>query len=326
MNPKRLGYWLLTLLFVLSLSAYFFENWISYSFDNYSYIRFGHYGFYLAKFSNQTKDKDQKLIAIISNSVYQHLPIAKEMEKIASENGKSYKFLNLAQTGSGLNDFLLHEVKALSLKPDLIVIALENLAFDKAMPRFRTDTFNDLYSLLYLNSLSNSYYQSFTIEQNINFLISQVFRWKRLEPYLRWRSRLFDYFPSWFLSRMDYPLDLLSPGWRILEPQISGPKEVRMRDDTNETLQEMIRMATKEKIPLLIIRQEENWNGKYDPLSSLLLHTKGRAGVGFVDLKDFWKESDFKDSIHPKMELVHDYALRHFTAIDEFIASGPNGF
>ncbi len=167
---RRLFWVVLGISLALSAASYLLQFAFSYDLSPPSGVagqfeseppHYGSYGLYLTRADALTKPPTT--VAILSNSVYVTCQIAEQMQQRANAEHRNLRFLNFAQTGSGIYDHLLQMPLALQARPQLVVVAFINLAFSpqngaRSLPKFRTDIDQTAFDPTALRALPTSFY------------------------------------------------------------------------------------------------------------------------------------------------------------------------
>ncbi|MDY6989150.1 MAG: hypothetical protein SWQ30_13955 [Thermodesulfobacteriota bacterium] len=291
-------------------------------------LRFGSYGFYLARYP--TRQLDRTTVILLGNSVYQDCHIVDRMQRLAENEKTGIDFLNLAQTGSGIYDHLIQFTKVLGYKPNLVVVSVLNRAFstgvgNNILPKFRTDNDQISFEPDILSKLPMSFYwREFSANDAFDSILSTVFPAKRLDWLIRrdidhFVARRVTKFPAWFRAKFSLPKLNLVADWREksrISPVLSDEEESAY-PETEQLLKEMLDMAKRHGLPVLFIRQESGPRFDTPDVISLIENTVSSYDNAFVtDLKSFYLAKDMPDHVHPEGDHARNkYALRHYKVV-----------
>ena len=281
-----------------------------------SVIRHGSYGFTLARYA--PTDPPRRTVVLLGNSVYQVCEIVPRMQRLADEGRKSLRLVNLAQTGAGIDDYLVQAGKVLRDRPDLLVVSLIPAAFDRALPPFRTDANLMAFDVGPLMHLPLGFYVSqFDHNALADAAVAALMPFPRLDPVLRATSRAPSLAPAWALRRLGFPTLNLTADWLAAPTQAhpEGFPSGRSYAGSGLLIHELVSMTRSAGVPLLLIWQEYQ-TAEPDLLPELQAEAVANAGyVSLVDLHRFWSANDYSDSVHPVESHRDAYAARHFNAV-----------
>lgn len=289
--------------------------------------RYGSYGLYLARAS--PAPAPTTTVAILSNSVYFACGIADQMQTWANAEGRDMRFLNFAQTGSGIHDHIVQMPQALRAGPQLVVVAFINLAFsprngDKTLPKFRTDIDQTAFDPAALGLLPASFYwREFTLNEGGSAALATIWPAKRLDWLLR--RNLNDFVtaqlgrpPAWFEQQFPSPTLNLAGDWlRAQEAAATRAAPQPAYAESGTLLDELVALARARGVGLLLLRQESGPLFDKPEIWPLVQQACGKYERAFaVDLKAAFDPEQLKDQVHPSPGVARvEYAQRHYRVI-----------
>jgi hypothetical protein len=316
----------------LFLGSHALQSWMSYaSFEARGPDRFesrptryGSYGVSLTRFPQ--RPPGSRTVVMLGNSVYQACQIVETMQEWANRDRENVCFVNLAQTGSGIYDYIVNFARAMQLKPDLVVISFINLGFTAttpdggSLPNFRTDADQMVFDPDVLSWLPRSFLRrEFSFDALCSSLVSTLLPVRRLDPILR--ATLYqalerrNLVPGWIKRLGPVPALNLAGDWLARTARTARVRAVAL-PQTAQLVSELLEMACATGTPLLLLRQQSGPpDDTPDVIPLLRSLTAGRPGVWTVDLRHHFAANDYIDYVHPHHRARAAYAQLHYRAI-----------
>jgi hypothetical protein len=283
----------------------------------------GSYGAYLARCP--PRPAGSRTVVLLGNSVYQSYGIAEKMQALANREGANVCFVNFAQTGSSIFDYLVQFAHVISLKPDLVVLSFINNAFTDLradgghQPRFRTDADQMVFDWEVVKRLPFSFYaREFTLDELCTSLVSTLLPIRRVEVIRR--ADLFKDFarekPAWIDQLVPVPGLNLVGDWSRANPGLANGDPVRAYPQLPQLLVELAQMVKKAGVPLLLLRQEAGeWDARPDVLPQLTELARESSLINVRDLHQLQPDERLEDGVHPDKSHSLAYATRHYREI-----------
>ncbi|MDO8580830.1 MAG: hypothetical protein Q7S13_05055 [Candidatus Omnitrophota bacterium] len=319
---KRLFWIVFALGLGISISGFILEKIATYSLLDYRGIKFGSYGFNLAQIPPRKELGDKKVVVLFGNSVYQYGSIPSLMKDIIEEKGDPIVLMNMAQVSATAYDYLVQAGKIVDDRPDLVVFNLYYWTYFTT-PKFATNCDQMVFDGDVIKVLPGSFYRRyFTFKTAFPAFISSVVPLKRLDPIIRWEFKLRDWLPGWFLKWVSYPhlnIDQERGELQYVQRSLLNVQQEKIVFSEILALQrEFLNVLDQHHIPVLFIWQEASDDAQaemFDVINQIIAEHKNAM---WVDLRHYYEKDDFEDKIHPKRgKGVHDYAIRHYTAITQ---------
>jgi hypothetical protein len=260
-------------------------------------------------------------VVLLGNSVYQREDTPRLMQRLAALRGQPLELLNLAQVGSGLEDYLVQAAWTADEPRDLTVVCLGYVSVCETTPRLRTDAAQYACDPRVAGRLPLSFYRrNFTASGAAASASAALLPHQRIDPILRYQLRESALArPAFLYDRLRFPTLNLGRNrinTRFLRGEASGfdwwsrPPEQGWRAACDELLALLGELG-----PVLLVWQEAR-PGPYPVDVVPSLQEVARAhGATFVDLSAAWSPERFRDPIHPTHEERPRQALRHLEAI-----------
>ena len=298
------------------LSGFIVENVASYSLLQYPGIKFGSYGFQLAQIPEKSKLHNNRLVVLLGNSVYQYNFVPKHMQQIADAHGGTVSLMNMAQVSSTIYDYLVQSAKVVNSHPDLVAIAMNDGTFS-VDPRFKTDCDQFVFDPTVFKNLPREFYfHVFSYQTAVDSMISTFIPLKRVDPLIRWKVKLRDRLPSWFLKWVSYPyLNIMTEGERKAKTIQMTQLKTMEENEQLFALKTLTAIFSKHRIPVLFIWQEANRGEYSSPYKMVRQFANDKKNIIFTDLAPYFDKKNFVDSLHPTAEETPRYAQRHYDAI-----------
>jgi len=335
----RVFWTVLALIALAAILGHLSENYLSYEI-NYrpgeseniacDHLPMGSYGLYLARYPRE-KSPDLRRVVLLGNSIYQYCGVAERLQELANQSGAGVEFVNLAQTGSGIHDYIVQLASVADHRPDLAVVTFINLAFTtdyshhtNALPLFRSDS--DLLACepRVVRVLPGSFYRR-EIERGklSRALLATICPLIRLDTVLRVEvsRRLGLDRISWF-QKTFVPTLNLAADWQDwhrawLEQEIYEHEVAYVT--TPQLLDELIQVARERDIGILFLRQESGPEYRRpDVMTQVRKACRSYDQAFAVDLIDEYREEEII-GVHPVAEAVPQYADRHYEVIIRYL-------
>jgi len=301
----------------------------------------GSYGAFLPRSDAASNPPGRQPIVLLGNSVYQTCGIVERMQGLAEADGGQLAFVNRAQTGAGMHDYFAHMVKAVDLRPRLLVVAFIDLAFTPdymrwSLPRFRTDADQMLFdSDVVLDVPWSFLHREFTLSTGLDSLVSSLFPYKRLDVLMRYEVDLGLYWPivntlhvDPVIVRVLFPLPVLNLTQDWVDRR-DAPRSAQGRaqpwPELHELVTEFATVCQQNDVPVLFLHQEAASEMEPDVLPALRAACAPFAKVRVVDLRSAFVRTQFIDQVHPHEAARDAYAARHYKAILQALEELPAG-
>lgn len=302
-------------------AAHWLEARLSYDVGNAKYMRHGSFGAALGRYP--TSAVSARTVCILGNSVYQNHRIVPVMERLAREERRPVRFINLALTGAGISDYVVQAALAARHRPDLLVICLAECTFLPLGPKFRSDIDQQAFEPTVLAAVPWSYYgRHFTLASAGSSIVASIFPLARLDPVLRNRLTHMDVFPTMLARHIHFPhLNLVADFRRRArqrgQPVVGGNwPELPPAPDYLRTLDELLAVLERGGVPTLFLWQENRPTRHSQEIRAPVLGRIAACPIATVaDFSGQWSAENFKDMIHPVPRHRETYARRHYQAI-----------
>lgn len=276
---RRVFWTVLTLALGFVAASQGLERWMSYPLNRPSgsasrgprpgTIRHGSYGFPLARYAFAPGFRS---VVLLGNSVYQSRRFPRYMQQLADRERRRLAIYDLAQTGAGIHDIVVQSAAVLPRHPDLLVVSVFGLSFTSdfeeagSLPRFRTDADQMVFDPAPARALPWSFVRRELDHASMaDALLSTVLPAKRLDTPLRVAIgntlglAMPGHSASPLLAQFAWPQLNIAADWleRAKGPARSeADLHPRPYPETEQILEELVGMAARYDVRLLVIWQE----------------------------------------------------------------------
>lgn len=301
------------------LAGFLVEELGNYSLLDYRGIKFGSYGFNLAKIPKRENLGGKKVVVLLGNSVYQYGSIPSLMKNIIEERGSNIVLMNMAQVSATVYDYLIQAGKIVHYHPDIVVINIFYWTYFTT-PRFATNCDQMAFDIDVLRALPRSFYvRYFNFKKAVSSILSTVIPLKRVDSIVRWEFKLREWLPEWFFKWVSYPhLNILVERGELAYIQrvsLTSEEEEILSEEILQTQRELMDVFRRFNIPVLFIWQEASTKGDLEIFEEINAMIEQDDNAIAVYYKDYWVDELFDDDVHPGKGEVDRYALRHYNAI-----------